>query len=104
MKKGPSFKTCLMLPRATENAGNFRPVNPGKLQREGEKNNEKVIDADTVADSMPKNTEDENRTTKNENDEKRIPRKMTLKQNKNDVIMSYKDNEFFQLAKNATKE
>jgi hypothetical protein len=84
-KKGPSFKTCLMLPHATENAGNFRPVNPGKLQREGEKNNEKVIDADTVADSMPKNTKDENQTTKNENDEKRIPRKMTLKQNKNDV-------------------
>jgi hypothetical protein len=34
---------------------------------------------------MPKNTKDENRTTTNENDNKRIPRKMTLEQNKNDV-------------------
>jgi hypothetical protein len=34
---------------------------------------------------MPKNTKDENRTTTNENDKKRIPRKMTLEQNKNDV-------------------
>jgi hypothetical protein len=45
-----------MLPRASENAGNYRPVNQGKQQREGGTNNEKVVDANSVVDSMNQTT------------------------------------------------